>query len=150
MQSKTLAHGGPTFDPFHWSADIDVLATQQYREQWHGTGNLQSEKKLMFAVLVDAIECFQKYAVLPGPYARRLSENAEEWIFENNRDWPFSFVNVCEAMEIDPSYLRKGLSAWKRRLAPQPTTHHPSHGHGRLNTTRPPRKPPAMALRSFY
>ena len=146
MQSKTWAQGGPTFDPFHWSADVDVLASQQYREQWHGTGNFQSEKKLMFAVLLDAIECFQKYATLPGPYARRLFDSAEDWIFENNRDWPFSFVNVCEAMEIDPSYLRKGLLEWKRRLAPQPT-HHPPHR--RLNMTRPLRKSP-MLLRSLY
>src|SRR5690242_1818388 len=144
MQSKTLASGGTTFDPFHWSADFDVLAGQQYREQWQGTGNLQSERKLMFAVLLDAIECFQKYLTLPGPYARRLFENAEEWIFDNNRDWPFSFVNVCDALEIDCSYLRKGLSEWKRRAAPQPTHHPPQR---RLSTTRPLRKPPLL-LRS--
>ena len=144
MHSKALVHGGPSCDPFHWSADFDVLATQQYRDQWQGSGCLQSEKKLMFAVLLDAIECFQKYAVLPGSHARRLFENAEEWIFENNRDWPFSFVNVCEAMEIDPSYLRKGLAKWRRLSEPQPSPHR------RLNATRPLRKPPATLLRSLY
>jgi hypothetical protein len=81
---------------------------------------------------------------LPGSHARRLFENAEEWIFENNREWPFSFVNVCEAMEIDPSYLRKGLAKWRRLSAPQPTSHR------RLNATRPLRKPPATLLRSLY
>ncbi len=143
MHAKSPAHAAPVFDPFHWSADIDVLAIQQYREQWQGSAPLQSEKRLMFAVLLDAVECFQKYAHLPGPYARRLFENAEEWIFQNDRRWPFSFVNVCEAMEIDPSYLRKGLAEWKLRSAPARAARQP------VSARRPLRKP-APLLRSLY
>jgi hypothetical protein len=29
----------------------------------------------------------------------------------------FSFVNVCEALEIDPAFLRQGLLAWKEKQA---------------------------------
>jgi hypothetical protein len=68
----------------------------------------------MFAVLLDAVECFQKYALLRDEYANRLFRETEIWIFEENRDWPFSFVSICEALAIDPQYLRKGLLRWKQ------------------------------------
>ena len=30
-------------------------------------------------------------------------------------DWPFAFENICHTLEIEPEYLRRGLSAWKER-----------------------------------
>jgi len=69
----------------------------------------------MFAILLDAVECFQKYAILRGEYANRLFKDTERWIFEDDSKWPFSFMNICEAVEMDPHYLRKGLSLWKLR-----------------------------------
>jgi len=70
----------------------------------------------MFAVLLDAVECFQKYA---GREANRLFKDTDEWIFEDDHEWPFSFINICEAVDIDPKYLRKGLSHWKKRATPK-------------------------------
>jgi len=69
----------------------------------------------MFAVLLDAVECFQKYSLLPGQYADRLFKDTEDWIFKDDHKWPFSFMNICEAVEMDPNYLRKGLALWKLR-----------------------------------
>jgi hypothetical protein len=91
---------------------FDIFAIQQYSEQ--GTRSLQPEKSLMFAVLSDAVECFQKYALSREEYENRLFRETEIWIFEENRDWPFSFVSICEALAIDPQYLRKGLLRWKQ------------------------------------
>ncbi len=68
----------------------------------------------MFAVLLDAIECFQKYPVLHDEYENRLFREAENWILDNDREWLFSFINICEALTIDPHYLRKGLLRWKQ------------------------------------
>jgi hypothetical protein len=67
----------------------------------------------MFAILLDAVECFQKYSLLPGQYADRLFKDTEHWIFKDDHKWPFSFMNICEAVEMDPNYLRKGLALWK-------------------------------------
>ena len=52
---------------------------------FYGTGDLQPEKKLMFAILLDAVECFQDYAEQD-----RLFKEAEEWIFDDDHEWPFS------------------------------------------------------------
>ena len=90
----------------------DILASQQYYDQ--GTSGRQPEKSLMSAVLLDAVECFQKYLLLHDEYSNRLFKEAENWILDNDREWLFSFINICEALAIDPHYLRHGLLHWKQ------------------------------------
>jgi len=63
----------------------------------------------MLAVLEDAIECFCKYARARDGNSERLCHEAEEWFLERNSDWPFSFENICEGLNLDPNYLRRGL-----------------------------------------
>jgi len=90
----------------------DILASQQYYDQ--ETSGRQPERSLMFAVLLDAVECFQKYLLLHDEYSNRLFREAENWILDNDREWLFSFINICDALTIDPHYLRKGLLRWKQ------------------------------------
>ena len=75
---------------------------------------LQPEKRLMFAILLDAVECFQEYAEQD-----RLFKDAEEWIFEDDHKWSFSFINICEGVDMDPKYLRKGLLHWRQSAIPK-------------------------------
>ena len=93
-------------------SEPDILASQQYYDQ--ETSARQPEITLMFAVLLDAVECFQKYALLDDEYATRLFRETENWILDNDREWLFSFINICDALAIDPHYLRKGLLRWKQ------------------------------------
>ena len=93
-------------------SEADILASQQYYDQ--ETSGRQPERSLMFAVLLDAVECFQKYLLLHDEYSNRLFREAENWILDNDREWLFSFINICDALTIDPHYLRKGLLRWKQ------------------------------------
>jgi hypothetical protein len=60
------------------------------------------------------VECFQEYLLLDDEYSIRLFTETENWILEDDREWPFSFVNICEALAIEPHYFRKGLLDWKQ------------------------------------
>jgi hypothetical protein len=42
--------------------------------------------------------------------------DAEEWIMNLDRSYPFSFENVCEALGYDPGYMRQGLLRWKQMV----------------------------------
>ena len=78
---------------------------------------LPGEKRLVLSVLEDAVECFMKYIDSSIKKGQRLFRDAEEWITLEDKKWVFSFDNVCEALDIDPNYLRRGLRDWKiRRL----------------------------------
>jgi hypothetical protein len=51
---------------------------------------------------------------LHDEYATRLFREAENWILDNDREWLFSFINICQTLAIDPQYLRKGLLRWQK------------------------------------
>jgi hypothetical protein len=77
--------------------------------------SLQAEKRLMLAVLEDAVGTFQKYTGATGRRAQRLFAEVEEWFASDDTDWPFTFVNICEALGLEPHYVRRGLSLWRDR-----------------------------------
>ncbi len=72
----------------------------------------EPERRLLFAVLSDAIICFQRACMGTGP--RRPSES-ERWIMSDDRRWLCSYVNVCEALDIAYEPLRRALLAWRFR-----------------------------------
>ena len=78
----------------------------------------QPEKMLMFAILVDAISCFDKLSAAAGMGRRRRWLEAKNWLWSNRQDWPFSYRNVCESLGFDPDYLRRGLLARINTAAP--------------------------------
>lgn len=71
------------------------------------------EKRLLLALLESAAEDFQKYLLANGKRSQELFQEAEKWILEAGSDSYFSFENVCEHLQLDPAYIRKGLMRWK-------------------------------------
>jgi len=70
---------------------------------------------LRWAVLADALNCLIKKSKKDGRREQRLTKETAEWVFTDDVDWPFSFVNICAALRIDPAYIRRGLLRWMRR-----------------------------------
>lgn len=75
----------------------------------------EPELRLMLAVLEDAIVQFQKGLDSPSPVRRRRFREVGTWVESRDFDSPFSFENVCEALRLDPDYIRDGLTAAKVR-----------------------------------
>jgi len=93
----------------------DILLPAQYFATTKRKDHLEPEKKLMLAVLEDAVWCFQHYLLAQEQREKSLFRDAEEWIMEEHADWLFSFQNVCEALDLNPKYVRKGLMRWRER-----------------------------------
>jgi hypothetical protein len=91
----------------------DILTSHQYFKVFREKSHLGPEEKLMFAVLTDAIECYQKYLGLNGRRRRTLFAEAETWITSKDASWPYSFDHICEILNINPNYLRLGLLQWR-------------------------------------
>ena len=75
--------------------------------------SLQAEKRLMLAVLEDAVGTFQKYVNARERTGQRLFAEVEDWFAADEVEWPYSFVNISQALGLDPEYLRTGLGRWK-------------------------------------
>jgi len=81
--------------------------------QFYGSGalsrKLEGEKRLMIAVLKDAVECLDKYRDSRSSAGQIQYENAVEWVEDNSNDWLFSFNNICDLLGFDPEYIREVL-----------------------------------------
>jgi hypothetical protein len=73
----------------------------------------EGEERLMLAVLESATEDFQKYVLANDKRGKELFEEAEAWILETDSPSFFSFENVCEHLQLDPDYIRRGFMRWK-------------------------------------
>jgi hypothetical protein len=93
----------------------DSLLPVQYFENFRRKVQTEPEKRLMLAVLEDALACFQKHFTARGGRGLRLFRETEEWIFKADSNQPFSFTNICEVVGFDPAYIREGLLKWRVR-----------------------------------
>ena len=98
----------------------DTLLPAQFFGAMRQTAQLDGERRLMIAVLEDAVNVYLKQVLATDPKARQLFVDAEEWIMADDPTWFFSFTNVCNTLDLDADYIRTGLRRWKeRKLAEQ-------------------------------
>jgi hypothetical protein len=104
--------GGSLFQP-------DSLLLEQYLDTTTRRKIvLQPEKRLMLAILKDAVSTFQADLFAVNAKSSRRFEQAKDWICESDGDWVFSFQNICEHLNLNPAYVRNGLLRWmEKRLA---------------------------------
>lgn len=91
----------------------DTLVPAQYFDRVGSDAAFQPEKRLMLAVLEEAIATFQRHVMADNRRSQRLVEEVEDWTSGAVADWPFSFENVCAALNLEPEYLRAGMARWK-------------------------------------
>lgn len=95
----------------------DVLTPSQFFDRLRRRSEHYGERRLMIAVLEDAIDVFRKRAGARDRRGRQLFEEAEAWIEDTDRSWLYAFENVCDVLGIDAEYLRGGLRKLKARTA---------------------------------
>jgi hypothetical protein len=86
-------------------ADAELLAQENVCRQRIA----EPERRLMLAVLLDAVVCVQRRGATPAGPLRSERQEAERWIRSNDQSWPCSFVNVCEALGLAHEPLRRAL-----------------------------------------
>jgi hypothetical protein len=99
-----------------FSAVEAVLPVQFYGAR-RGAATIEPLRRLMVAMLVDAVRCFQTKFGARQPATRQEFAEVRSWIF-SDEEGTFSFKAVCDALEIDPKVIRRGLVRWmEERLA---------------------------------
>ena len=66
----------------------------------------EAERRLLIAMLQDAIDVLLAQGLAPPGTFR---SDSERWIISNDRKAPFSFVNVCETLLVDPMAVREEI-----------------------------------------
>jgi hypothetical protein len=90
---------------------IHTILPVQYLEAASARVGLP-HRKLMLAVLqtaIDDVRGARSPGGIGGPGGGREHDGARAWVASQDRSWPFSFENVCEAVGIDAGALRRAL-----------------------------------------
>ena len=89
--------------------DVANAAVTELREELPAEG----ERRLLVAVLEDAIRTYQKFAFSGTRRGRRLFAEVHGWLTNLDTDAALSFTYICEVLGIDPDYLRGSLERWR-------------------------------------
>lgn len=146
MESAAAVGAGGQWSKYSDATSIDgilprllepeLMMPTQFFDRFRGSALLEGERRLMLAVLEDAVACFQKNAGATRPRARRLFQEAEDWFLDPDDSWPFSFEAVCVVLGYDAGYVRSRLLAWKDRLLAQGPEERARIGRVRLRAAR--------------
>jgi hypothetical protein len=93
----------------------DTLLGEDYAANFRRKIPLEPERTLLLAVLEDGIRCFQENLFAVNGKRRTLFDEAKEWLFSDDANWFCSFVSICTLLNLDPSYIRRGLREWEAR-----------------------------------
>jgi hypothetical protein len=96
----------------------------QFAELLQRSTERAPEQRLMAAMLVDAIRAFCQSAGVQTTRAQRIFGETTEWFESSDVSWPFSFENICDALGLDPAWIRGLLRRWLASHA-RPAQHPP-------------------------
>lgn len=122
MKNSVKSKGDVDVEDRHLPQEVfqpDPLLPDQFFTSFRREGRIQGEKRLMCAVLRDAVDCYQKHVNARDNRGKWELEKVRWWFMSNDIKWPFSFLNICDALDLDADNLREGLCEWSEKaLAP--------------------------------
>ena len=99
------------------------------------------ERRLLWAMLLDAAACFYKHRAAGDNAGRKLFRDAERWICDRADPSAFSFPAVCDVLGLNARHVRIGLLECVYGKIDFPTHATMNREDGRLPFERGPSRP---------
>ena len=90
----------------------------QFRDIWHGARATSPETILAVSVLGQAANDLQSFRFARRRGRQRLYMEAYTWVASNDRSWPYSFLNLCDALRLSAGSARAQLRGDAPSVAP--------------------------------
>jgi hypothetical protein len=94
-----------------WSEEV-LTPEQFFPLALDSAASWSGERKLLLAVLQDAVASFFHYRQDPTTRDRRLFRETHEWLWSTDRQWLCSFESICDNLHLDADYIRRGLKLY--------------------------------------
>lgn len=117
MHARMFCCPDPVRVARHWRtaakppSPADAPPSTRVRPRWQG----MPEQRLMLAVLHDALRTLTSGTQGAGYRPHRRFSEARTWILSDDVSWPFSFRNLCLALDPCPDDVRCRLRPWLDR-----------------------------------
>jgi hypothetical protein len=96
-----------------WSVER-LLPEQFFVPAWESEAVWTGERRLLCAVLQEAVHAFLKYREVRTVRGHRLFREAQEWFWSEQCDGLYAFESICRHLHLDPDYIRQGLQRGQR------------------------------------
>lgn len=103
--------------------DCAVVPEQFFAPPHHSAAHKSGVKRLLLAVLQDAVACWFRYQHARNARGQRLFRETHAWFWATEQDSLFAFEHICAQLQLDPDYIRQGLLRWQPSSADQPRPH---------------------------
>src|SRR5512144_2454870 len=87
---------------------LTILHPAQFRDIWNGEGH-NPELELAAAVIEAAAADLRNFRYARRRRRQRFYWQAYQWVASDDREWPFSFANLCDVLHLSPQALREQL-----------------------------------------
>ena len=94
---------GQNFSP------ISCLPAQFFTDAINSEAHWGGTRRLLFAVLQDAVACWFRYRNTRTSHGQQLFQEIRDWFLTKNRDSLYAFENICIHLNLDADYFRRGL-----------------------------------------
>jgi hypothetical protein len=101
---------------------LDATFSSDTEQDWlkiNRSHERSGEEGLMLAVLQDALSVIRNGepravdGYLKNEDMGRLVNEARAWVMSNDSSWPFSFVSICDSLNISVSAVRRAVGDLK-------------------------------------
>ena len=94
--------------------EADVILPSQF---WGPPSDVRAEpeKRLMLAVLEDALGLVLLDARAPAKHRQAAVREANHWIDSDDRSRPFAFAAICDLLGIEAGRVRRAIAALRHR-----------------------------------
>lgn len=99
---------------------IEAVLPAQFWANAPRAGRGEPERRLMLAVLQDALLTVAVQARRQTRKSRRLAAEARRWFASETRAHPFAFAAICDVLGLETSYIRAALRRLQAPRAPVP------------------------------
>jgi hypothetical protein len=98
----------------HYELRHQLIGSGQFRGNRRRDTQTELLRRLMAAVLSEAVNRFERNLFQTSLYGRCEFVEAEFWLFKDESEALFSFNNVCDFLSLDPRHIRRRLCDWHR------------------------------------
>ena len=91
-----------------WPEEV-LTSDQFFRSATKTTVVWRGARLLLLAVLDNAVAAVFRYRTDHSRRGRRLFKQALDWFQSADRQWLYSFENICTHLDVDAEYLRRGM-----------------------------------------
>ena len=89
---------------------LGILTPEQFYQRATDSARMWTgERRLLFAVLHNAVESLLRYQHDYTPYGRRLFKETHDWFWSPHAWGLCSFETICAYLQLDTDYIRRGV-----------------------------------------